>query len=238
MTTHISRETVQRLISDIKTIKKNPLHNNGIYYEHDETDMLLGYALIIGPQDTPYAYGNFLFKFIFPNDYPHNPPQVIYCTNDGKMRFNPNLYTNGKVCVSVLNTWRGEQWTGCQTISSILLTLCSLLNENPLTNEPGISIKHSDNINYNKIVRYNTIMVSILKIISKEYLHPCFDVFNDVIIENYIKNYENIVNIIHNQKSELLQTTIYNLSYNCNYKILLELLEKHYISLKNNSTKN
>ena len=238
MATHISKDTVNRLISDIKTIKKEPLHNNGIYYEHDECDMLIGYALIIGPVDTPYAYGNFLFKFIFPTDYPHNPPQVIYCTNDGTMRFNPNLYSNGKVCVSVLNTWKGEQWTGCQTISSILLTLCSLLNENPLTNEPGITIKHHDNINYNKIVRYNTIRIAILKIISKEILHPCFDTFYDIIINNYINNYQNILNIINKQKNEELDTYVYNLKYKCDYTILIDLMQKHYISLKNNSTKN
>ena len=84
--------------------------------------MLVGYALIIGPKDTPYAYGNFLFKFLFPYDYPHTPPKVTYHTNDGYTRFNPNLYKSGKVCISLLNTWKGEQWTGCQTIKSILLT--------------------------------------------------------------------------------------------------------------------
>ena len=46
-----------------------------------------------------------------------------YLTNDGKTRFNPNLYRNGKVCISLLNTWKGEQWTSCQTIESILLSL-------------------------------------------------------------------------------------------------------------------
>ena len=42
----------------------------------------------------------------------------------------------------VLNTWKGEQWTGCNTIKSILLILCSLLNDDTaLLNEPGISTK-------------------------------------------------------------------------------------------------
>ena len=43
-----------RLIEDIKEITKNPLENQGIYYKHDETNMLVGYAMIIGPDDTPY----------------------------------------------------------------------------------------------------------------------------------------------------------------------------------------
>ena len=75
----------------LKIITKNPLSKDGIYYKHDETNMLLGYALIIGQKDTPYAYGNFLFKFSFPTNYPYSPPTVTYHTNDGLTRFNPNL---------------------------------------------------------------------------------------------------------------------------------------------------
>ena len=86
----ISTTTVKRLISDIKEITKNPLSKDGIFYKHDESNMLLGYALIIGPENTPYAYGNFLFKFNFPQNYPYSPPTVTYCTNDGVTRFNPN----------------------------------------------------------------------------------------------------------------------------------------------------
>ena len=67
---------VKRLISDIKDLKKNKnnLSKEGIFYEHDETNIMKGYALIIGPKDTPYEYGNFLFIFDFPEDYPHSPP--------------------------------------------------------------------------------------------------------------------------------------------------------------------
>ena len=88
----ISATTVKRLISDIKDIVQNPLSKDGIYYKHDEENMLRGYALIIGPTNTPYAYGNFLFKFRFPDNYPWAPSHVTYYTNDGITRFNPNLY--------------------------------------------------------------------------------------------------------------------------------------------------
>jgi len=47
MTTYISKETVNRLVKDIKQIKENPLHDNGIYYCHDDNNILKGYALII-----------------------------------------------------------------------------------------------------------------------------------------------------------------------------------------------
>ena len=117
----VREQTVKRLIRDIVSLHKQPLIKQGIYYQHDDENMLVGYAMIIGPQDTPYEHGFFFFKFIFPDNYPLNPPKVVYMTNDGKTRFHPNLYRNGKTCLSILNTWKGESWTSCQTIRSILL---------------------------------------------------------------------------------------------------------------------
>lgn len=44
----------------------------------------------------------------FPTDYPNTPPRVlIMTTSSGTVRFNPNLYNSGKVCLSILGTWRG-----------------------------------------------------------------------------------------------------------------------------------
>ena len=39
-----SRDTLKRLASDIKQIKKNPLYEQGIYYEHDQENILKGYV--------------------------------------------------------------------------------------------------------------------------------------------------------------------------------------------------
>jgi ubiquitin-protein ligase len=69
----IKKETIQRLLKDIKQIIKHPLTDNGIFYSHDETDMLKGYAMIIGPEGTPYFGGYYFFKFNFPTDYPYSP---------------------------------------------------------------------------------------------------------------------------------------------------------------------
>ena len=51
---NISRETVKRLISDIRDLRKSPLDDEGVYYKHDESNMLLGYAYICGPKDSMY----------------------------------------------------------------------------------------------------------------------------------------------------------------------------------------
>ena len=61
------------------------------------------HALITGPFDTPYEGGLFHFMIRFPPNYPLVPPRVAFMTTGGgTVRFNPNLYRNGKVCLSIL----------------------------------------------------------------------------------------------------------------------------------------
>lgn len=71
-------------------------------------------VLITGPADTPYANGCFEFDVYFPPDYPNSPMLInMETTGHHTIRFNPNLYNDGKVCLSVLNTWHGrpeEKW--------------------------------------------------------------------------------------------------------------------------------
>ena len=169
----ITNETIRRLLKDVKQIMKHPLTDNGIYYIHDDTDITKGYAMIIGQKDTIYYGGYYLFSFDFPFDYPFSPPKVTYMTNDEKTRFNPNLYICGKVCVSILNTWSGEKWSSCQTINSVLLTLCTLLNNEPLLNEPGQNSNSKDFISYHKSIQYTNIDYAIC----------------DMIINNKTKNF-------------------------------------------------
>ena len=61
------------------------------------------HALITGPFDTPYEGGFFYFIIRCPPDYPIRAPRVkLMTTGDNQVRFNPNLYKNGKVCLSIL----------------------------------------------------------------------------------------------------------------------------------------
>jgi ubiquitin-conjugating enzyme E2 Z len=234
MTTFISKETINRLLKDVKYIIKNPLTEQGIYYIHDDTDILKGYAMIVGPSDTPYFGGFYFFEFKYPSDYPHSPPKVNYCTNGNRIRFNPNLYTCGKVCVSLLNTWRGDQWTSCQSISTVLLTLCTLLCKDPLLNEPGITKQHKDMINYNEIIDFSNLNIAVCDIVMKKkdiYL-PFFENFYIFIKENFNQNYEKMCEISEKKKldkniqNKFLRTSIYNMSVHIDYEsILLKLSE-------------
>lgn len=234
MNTIISKDTISRLLKDVKHIFKNPLTENGIYYIHDDTDMMKGYALIIGPSDTPYFGGNYFFEITYPYDYPHSPPKVKYCTNGNNIRFNPNLYKCGKVCISLLNTWRGDQWTSCQSISTILLTLCTLLCNNPLLNEPGVIPSHHDIKPYNEIILFSNLDIAICDIITKKsgiYM-PFFDNFYPFIKENFIKNYDKLIEFAENKhKNDFIESTILKTGYyshcvDVNYKKVIEKLKE------------
>ena len=235
MTTFVSKETVTRLLKDVKQILKFPLTENGIYYVHDDTDMMKGYALIIGPSDTPYFGGNYFFELNYPADYPHSPPKVKYCTNGNNIRFNPNLYACGKVCISLLNTWRGEQWTSCQTISTVLLTLCSLLCSNPLLNEPGVDKKHNDMMNYTEIINFSNINIAICDIIEKKegVFLPFFENFYPFVKENFIQNYYKLLQIANAKNDEFknqlvnFKTGYYSMNVNVDYNKLIKRLESY-----------
>ena len=233
MSVVISKESVKRLIKDVKQLKTDPLHDQGIYYKHDEDDMLKGHALIIGPKDTPYQNGFYFFEFRFPSDYPFSPPKLIYLTQDGITRFNPNLYRSGKVCLSMLNTWRGEQWSACQTISTILLTLITVFNHKPLLNEPGVTETHNDFNKYHDILEYKNYEVAIYDIVNNEKNQLFVDRFYDEIIAYFKDNYKQIKKDIQSLKKKhskgfLLQTNIYSMKALIDYKKIYSKLNDLY----------
>jgi ubiquitin-protein ligase len=215
--------STRRILLDCKDIMTEPIDN--IYYHHDEDNLYKGYALVIGPKDTPYEHGFYLFEFNFPETYPFNPPKVKFHTYDGFTRFNPNLYINGNVCLSILNTWEGEKWSACQSIRSILLTLMTVLNDKPLLNEPGITIHHKDFDAYNQLLEYKNVEISILKYLEKTNLNYNFHCFYKNMIEHFIKNYQDICDKIK-KPSKKIHLSIYTIaSYNLDYTHLLHLLE-------------
>eukprot|EP00804_Cyclotella_cryptica_P021257 CCRYP_001537-RA/>CCRYP_001537-RA protein AED:0.30 eAED:0.30 QI:0/-1/0/1/-1/0/1/0/100 len=96
--------------------------------------------MIAGPDGSPYANGCFFFVINLPSTYPRIAPKVQFLTTGGgRIRFNPNLYNCGEVCLSLPGTWQGPDWiSGESTSLQVLISIQSLiLIPDPYFNEPG-----------------------------------------------------------------------------------------------------
>jgi ubiquitin-protein ligase len=160
----MSAQANRRILRDIAATQDPLLAKQGIWYVPALETIMKGKAIILGPPETPYEHCLGLFEFEFPTDYPFNPPKVKWATGDGVTRFHPQLYREGKVCLSILGTWEGPGWSGVLNLVSILQVLQSLLIKNPLICEPGfeggnlLEAKHRE---YNDYVEHQFIQLMV-----------------------------------------------------------------------------
>ncbi|KAI1800446.1 hypothetical protein F4811DRAFT_30152 [Daldinia bambusicola] len=132
------RGRMKRLITEVSTLRTSL--PEGIFICHGASRLDIMRVLIIGPKYTPYEHGMFEFDLYCSPDYPKCPPKMVFKTpNNSRMRFNPNLYHDGKICLSLLGTWSGEPWRGDQsTLLQVLVSIQSMIFcEEPWYNEPG-----------------------------------------------------------------------------------------------------
>lgn len=113
---------------------------SGVWVRAFEDRMDLMSVMIEGPKNTPYEDGMFFFDIQLGKDFPKNPPlchYISYCSD----RLNPNLYEDGKVCVSLLGTWSGrdtEVWGPNSTLLQVIVSIQGLiLVAEPYFNEAG-----------------------------------------------------------------------------------------------------
>ncbi|KAJ3351563.1 hypothetical protein HDU83_008827 [Entophlyctis luteolus] len=116
---------------------------NGIIVRVYDDRIDLMRILLIGPDSTPYEGCLFKFDICLPQDFPNVPPLVHFHSHTfGMGRINPNLYEDGKVCLSLLGTWSGtptESWSPkTSTLLQLFISIQSLvLTRCPYYNEPG-----------------------------------------------------------------------------------------------------
>lgn len=152
---------------------------NAIFVRSDENRLDLMKSIIAGAEGTPYANGLFEYHVYLPPEYPSSPPKCnLETTGSGDIRFNPNLYACGKVCLSLLGTWRGnasENWD--PKISNLLQLFLSIqsvvMSEEIYFNEPGYEHEagteegEAKNEGYSNIVRMGNIKFAMIGMIKK-----------------------------------------------------------------------
>ncbi|XP_051996316.1 (E3-independent) E2 ubiquitin-conjugating enzyme-like isoform X3 [Xyrauchen texanus] len=162
---------------------------DGIMVKTFEDRMDLFSALIKGPNRTPYEDGLFLFDIQLPNIYPAVPPLFHYISQCSG-RLNPNLYDNGKVCVSLLGTWIGkgtERWTSKSSLLQVLISIQGLILVNePYYNEAGFDSDRGLQEGYENSRCYNEmVLIKMVQSMTQLLLQPV-EVFQQEIREHFI----------------------------------------------------
>ena len=227
--------SVKRIMKDLKIIKSLNLENEGIYTYVNESDITKIYVLIIGTDGTPYEHGYYFFEVQMPSDYPLSPPKVLFRSTDGKIRFNPNLYTNGRVCLSIINTWNGPGWVPTLTLDKVLITIQSMiLNDAPLRNEPGLEDSAPKEINaYNEIIRWHNYEFTIMRI--NDYLTKEYEYFIPIMNELFKKKYKMFMERFDKLKkldSTELVCKFFKMNAKPNYKMLKKLFTEKLKKMK------
>ena len=154
--------------------------------------------MIIGSENTPYQNGLFFFELNFDKDkHPYVPPKATFYQGIRQIRFHPNFYSNGKVCLSLLNTWEGPKWSACQTLLSLVTVIASLFDDNPLVHEPGYenTLYSQDQQEYKQVITYMNIK-NLIEI--THYIHESkiFGFFENEIIKHLDEKKECIEDFI------------------------------------------
>ena len=168
----------------------------GIWVKGFEDRIDLYSVMFRGPGKTPYEDGLFLFDFQLSADYPAAPPlchYISYCSE----RLNPNLYEDGKVCVSLLGTWAGrgtEVWTSSSTLLQVIVSIQGLiLVPEPYFNEAGFERQKGSQQGRENSRMYNEMVVlKLVQAQTKLLQHPP-PIFKDIIIQHFKRHAEKLV---------------------------------------------
>jgi ubiquitin-protein ligase len=223
--TSINSQQMSKLQKEFKILKNSIIlsQDASIFFMAEKDNINKMRFIISGPKNTPYEYGLFIFNMTIPMNYPSKPP-FVRLSNTGGKRFNPNLYDSGKVCLSLLGTWKGdkgESWNSeTSTFYQLLISIQSqILIDEPYFNEPGYEkyIGTPSGINsskgYNENIYQYTIdhaMIDLLTVGNNDN----YPEFREIINEYFTYHKNDIINTMNlwhgklssNKKSQFSQS--------------------------------
>ena len=230
----LNKKAMIRIMSENQSLRDSlPVNwDTSILMRINKDCMNYSSFIIVGPEDTPYHNGLFEFHMYYPAEYPNENPLVnLMTTGDGTVRFNPNLYNCGKVCLSLLGTWRGEEgesWNPkMSTVLQLLISIQSLIFiKEPYFNEPGWErdrgTKKGDTKSkqYNELRELETIRWAINDKIKnplkgfEEFTKQHFIMKTEELLEITLKWCENCTQLTYKQQITEERETMIKLLYN------------------------
>ena len=116
-----------RLLNDLKRFNNKDEISN-LYAMPKSDNLLMWEAVIFGPDETIWEGGCFKLLLEFTEEYPTKPPNVKFVTTI----FHPNVYSDGRICLDILN----NQWSSLFDVHAVLESIQSLLDD-PNPNSPA-----------------------------------------------------------------------------------------------------
>ncbi len=120
---------IRRLQNEYKQYLSDP---SSFYTIQPNSDNFFHWdILIFGPPETIYEDGIFKCQITFSNQYPNKPPEFKFISNLP----HPNIYPDGKVCISILHEGIdetnyediSERWNPSHNVNTIIMSIISIL---------------------------------------------------------------------------------------------------------------
>jgi ubiquitin-conjugating enzyme E2 G1 len=102
----------------------------------DDADLYAWNVIVEGPPQTLYEGGYFQATLKFPPEFPSKPPEMKFTTPGF---WHPNVYKDGKVCISILHEAKEDQfnqqesidekWRPILSIEAVIVSVMSMLSE-------------------------------------------------------------------------------------------------------------
>lgn len=129
-----SRQAQKRLTKEYRTISENPPPY--IIAKPNEENILEWHYIITGPDNTPFAEGQYHGILRFPAEYPFKPPSISVITPNGRFACNTRL------CLS-MSDYHPDTWNPAWSVTTILTGLLSFMTGDEVTTG---SINTSENV--------------------------------------------------------------------------------------------
>ena len=111
--------SAKRITKELAEISLDPPANCSAAPKED--DLYQWVSQVMGPEGSPYEGGLFFLNIDFPKEYPFKPPKVTFKTKV----YHCNINSQGGICLDILK----DNWSPALTISKVLLSITSLLND-------------------------------------------------------------------------------------------------------------
>jgi len=129
-----TKRAIRIINNQLFSYNKDPIE--GLTFEPDLEDTLKHNFCLLGPQESPWADCILNGYVKFPVNYPFSPPEIKFETRS----LHPNIYTDGKVCLSILNSTQDETgyFQQCELWSPALDLRCVFICILNLFTEPNL----------------------------------------------------------------------------------------------------